>query len=276
MDFSNFAGGFNDGNMPSQSKPCASSTTTEDFSWPLNTIDPSIFTSNSSSFDIPSEGTLSTPQLIGPHYSTYTSACNEEHQICQSLCQNQISQIACSGTCLQPLLPPRVESHQYSSTIEPQPNAISPPRPDPPPKRRGRPRIYPRPEEQGHIYTPNPHHTSSNREQNRLAAQRFRARHDAYLSDLNAQAAELTTKNRLLKTRVACLREEMLELRYDVLKHAECGCGVVERYVERNLGRMVKVGEDNGEWAKEGEIGGNEAEDEGEGEGSGGGGEGGV
>jgi hypothetical protein len=41
---------------------------------------------------------------------------------------------------------------------------------------------------------------------------------------------------------VASLREEAFGERYDLLKHAEGGCGVWGRYVEGNLGRMVGVG----------------------------------
>lgn len=43
---------------------------------------------------------------------------------------------------------------------------------------------------------------------------------------------------------VTSLREEALGLRYDVLKHADCGCGVWERYVEGRLGRMGRVREE--------------------------------
>jgi hypothetical protein len=65
-----------------------------------------------------------------------------------------------------------------------------------------------------------------------------------------------------LKTRVAGLREEMLELKYDVLKHAKCGCGVMHRYLEGNLGKILDEGKKD--------EGSEERDDEKTGEGEGG------
>jgi hypothetical protein len=65
-----------------------------------------------------------------------------------------------------------------------------------------------------------------------------------------------------LKTRVAGLREEMLELKYDVLKHAKCGCGVMDRYLEGNLGKILDEGKKD--------EGSEERDDEKTGEGEGG------
>jgi hypothetical protein len=67
--------------------------------------------------------------------------------------------------------------------------------------------------------------------------------------------------------RVASLREEVLGLRYNLLRHVECGCGVLERYVEGYLVKLVGVeremGEDVGR-KKAGEEDREEKEDDGE------------
>jgi hypothetical protein len=83
------------------------------------------------------------------------------------------------------------------------------------------------------------------REQNRLAAQRFRARHDAYMSSLTSEADSLEARNDILKKEVRELREQVIELKYGVLKHGEeeCGCGIWEGFLRLSLGSGTGNGE---------------------------------
>ncbi|KAH7384405.1 hypothetical protein DE146DRAFT_760175 [Phaeosphaeria sp. MPI-PUGE-AT-0046c] len=103
-----------------------------------------------------------------------------------------------------------------------------------PKPRRGRPPLYSRSPS-----TP----TSSQevtREQNRLAARRFRARQEAYMATLNTQVEDLELKNKDLKDEVAKLREERLGLRDGMLEHGKCGCDVVEKYLVEETKRIGK------------------------------------
>ena len=73
----------------------------------------------------------------------------------------------------------------------------------------------------------------SHLEKNRVAACKCRMRKKEYINGLESRAREHSNRNRLLKEDVSLLREEMLKLKSEVLRHAGCGFGPVEKYLAR-------------------------------------------
>ncbi|KAL5115556.1 hypothetical protein ACEQ8H_006532 [Pleosporales sp. CAS-2024a] len=220
-------------------------TSLEDSPWFINAIDSSVFGSTFTQLeglDCSQPGGVFDTHSLTSEPVEQDTAGRSYHQ---PLPQSQVQESPVQGSYFDPPPMPRFDSHSSSGTSQQGPtpplsSSLSPTI-SPPPRRRGRPRIYPRPNSHEHISptTSSSLNPTYSREQNRLAAQRFRARHEAYLDNLNAQAAELTAKNKELKTKVASLREEMLGLRYDVLKHEGCGCGILNQYIDGNLEKIV-------------------------------------
>ncbi|KAF2676493.1 hypothetical protein K458DRAFT_424700 [Lentithecium fluviatile CBS 122367] len=112
----------------------------------------------------------------------------------------------------------------------------------PPKRKRGRPKSQPQMVE---AYTPEgfPFQVSSARqshlEKNRVAAHKCRMRKKDYINSLEDRARVYTTKNKALKENVAMLREEVLELKNEVLRHAGCGFWAVDEYLARCAGDLL-------------------------------------
>lgn len=116
------------------------------------------------------------------------------------------------------------------------------PNPQPPKRKRGRPKSQPQMVE---AFTADgfPFQVSSARqshlEKNRVAAHKCRQRKKEYINGLEGRAREFSTKNKALKENVAMLREEVLSLKNEVLRHAGCGFWAVDEYLARCAGDLL-------------------------------------
>lgn len=105
-----------------------------------------------------------------------------------------------------------------------------------PKRKRGRPRIYFPMDEENNIDDLGDHNSSprsSHLEKNRRAAEKSRQRRRVHTAGLTSRVADLSSKNESLKEREAVLREQVLALRNDLLCHARCKSGAIDRYIER-------------------------------------------
>ncbi|KAF1832464.1 hypothetical protein BDW02DRAFT_571023 [Decorospora gaudefroyi] len=120
--------------------------------------------------------------------------------------------------------------------------ATSSANPQPAKRKRGRPKSQPQMVE---AYTADgyPFHVSSARqthlEKNRVAAHKCRQRKKEYINGLEGRAREFSAKNKMLKENVALLREEVLGLKNEVLRHAGCGFWAVDEYLARCAGDLL-------------------------------------
>jgi len=114
--------------------------------------------------------------------------------------------------------------------------------PQPPKRKRGRPKSQPQMVE---AYTADgyPFQVSSARqthlEKNRVAAHKCRQRKKEYIHTLEDRAREFSSKNKMLKENVALLREEVLDLKNEVLRHAGCNFWAVDEYLARCAGGLL-------------------------------------
>ncbi|KAI4947322.1 hypothetical protein J4E91_006674 [Alternaria rosae] len=114
--------------------------------------------------------------------------------------------------------------------------------PQPPKRKRGRPKSQPQMVE---AFTADgyPFQVSSARqthlEKNRVAAHKCRQRKKEYINSLEGRAREFSAKNKMLKENVALLREEVLDLKNEVLRHAGCGFWAVDEYLARCAGGLL-------------------------------------
>ncbi|KAF2259414.1 hypothetical protein CC78DRAFT_585985 [Lojkania enalia] len=117
--------------------------------------------------------------------------------------------------------------------------------PQQPKRKRGRPKSQP---QVSQAYTSEgvPFTITSARqnhlEKNRVAAHKCRQRKKAYIEGLESRAREYSGKNKALKENVAMLREEVLGLKNEVLRHAGCGFWAVDEYLARCAGGLLGVG----------------------------------
>jgi hypothetical protein len=114
--------------------------------------------------------------------------------------------------------------------------------PQPPKRKRGRPKSQPQ-MVQGFTADGFPFEVSSARqshlEKNRVAAHKCRQRKKEYIGSLEGRAREFSAKNKALKESVAMLREEVLSLKNEVLRHAGCGFWAVDEYLARCAGDLL-------------------------------------
>lgn len=114
--------------------------------------------------------------------------------------------------------------------------------PEPPKRKRGRPKSQPQMVE---AYTADgfPFQVSSARqshlEKNRVAAHKCRQRKKEYIGSLESRAREFSAKNKALKENISILREEVLSLKNEVLRHAGCGFWAVDEYLARCAGDLL-------------------------------------
>ncbi|KAF2015677.1 hypothetical protein BU24DRAFT_183145 [Aaosphaeria arxii CBS 175.79] len=112
--------------------------------------------------------------------------------------------------------------------------------PQPAKRKRGRPKSQPQVAYTAEGY---PFEVSSARqshlEKNRVAAHKCRQRKKEYINGLEGRAREFSCKNKALKDNVAMLREEVLTLKNEVLRHAGCGFWAVDEYLARCAGDLL-------------------------------------
>ncbi|KAH7394769.1 hypothetical protein BKA66DRAFT_371008, partial [Pyrenochaeta sp. MPI-SDFR-AT-0127] len=108
------------------------------------------------------------------------------------------------------------------------------PSPQPPKRKRGRPKSQPQVVEactaDGFSFQVSAARQSY-LEKNRVAARKCRMRKQEYINGLEGRAREYSNKNKLLRENVALLRKEALELKSEVLRHAGCGSWPIEEYL---------------------------------------------
>jgi hypothetical protein len=123
-------------------------------------------------------------------------------------------------------------------------NATPPQDPQPPKRKRGRPKSQPQAQEgfnaEGYPF-PVSSARESHLEKNRVAAHKCRQRRKEYINSLETRSREFSTKNRELKEQVNGLREEVLNLKNVLLRHAGCGCWAIDEYLAQCAGDLLGV-----------------------------------
>ncbi|KAL6705044.1 hypothetical protein ACN47E_007303 [Coniothyrium glycines] len=80
---------------------------------------------------------------------------------------------------------------------------------------------------------------TSHLEKNRVAAEKCRQRKKEYVATLTANASVLSSKNKALKTKESNLREQLLTLKNELLRHAGCGSWAIDKYIEQSAGGQL-------------------------------------
>jgi len=89
-------------------------------------------------------------------------------------------------------------------------------------------------------------HRQSILKRNRIAASKCRAKKKAAMADLEATKKTMYTEHYQLSTTVTGLREEVLILKNELLKHGNCDCEVIQQYLTnaaKNIGNGNAQGE---------------------------------
>ncbi|KAJ4358753.1 uncharacterized protein N0V89_003337 [Didymosphaeria variabile] len=94
-------------------------------------------------------------------------------------------------------------------------------------RRRGRPRAHP-PATDASIAR------ETRLEKNRIAAEKCRRRQKSHIATITAEASTQSSKNKALKEEVAALRQELLDLKNEVLRHAGCGSWTIDQYIAQS------------------------------------------
>ena len=111
-------------------------------------------------------------------------------------------------------------------------------------RKRGRPKAQP---QTIRAYTQDgiPFMTSTRQnhlEKNRVAARKCRQHKKVYIEGLEERARIFSAKNKALKENVAILRDEVLSLKNEVLRHAGCGVWAVDEYLARCASDLLGMG----------------------------------
>ncbi|KAI8635402.1 hypothetical protein F5Y19DRAFT_10576 [Xylariaceae sp. FL1651] len=77
------------------------------------------------------------------------------------------------------------------------------------------------------------------RERNRIAAQKCRQKAKQNVSELQQRERELSQQNRLLLDYAGILREEILGLKNEILRHADCNSNVIQNYIANAARRQM-------------------------------------
>ncbi|KAJ4390528.1 hypothetical protein N0V91_011407 [Didymella pomorum] len=79
-------------------------------------------------------------------------------------------------------------------------------------------------------------------EKNRIAAEKSRQRRKEHTNGLTAEVSVLSTRNEALKAEESALREELLNLKNEILRHAGCASSIIDGYIARIAGsKLVEV-----------------------------------
>ncbi|MBE7181110.1 MAG: bZIP transcription factor [Terriglobus roseus] len=79
-------------------------------------------------------------------------------------------------------------------------------------------------------------------ERNRVAASKCRMKKKEWTSDLESQARDLAAANAQLNACALALKEEVLFLKSECLKHTDCGCDRIRQYLDRSIAGMNPSG----------------------------------
>jgi hypothetical protein len=75
----------------------------------------------------------------------------------------------------------------------------------------------------------------------RIAAAKCRERSKGHVVELVARASDLSSKNKTLKAEETALREQILNIKNEVLRHAGCGSWAIDGYVSQCAGDILGV-----------------------------------
>jgi hypothetical protein len=134
-----------------------------------------------------------------------------------------------------------VAAHYIEATGDTRQPVINP---RPLPRKRGRPRIHFPPSEVRNGNISRSQHSTSRQyhlEKNRIAAAKCRERSKEHVGELVARASDLSSKNNILKADETTLRDQVLNLKNEVLRHAVCGSWAIDAYVSRCAGDILGV-----------------------------------
>lgn len=133
-----------------------------------------------------------------------------------------------------------------SHAIEPNNSAPQPVTDCEPVKRkRGRPRLYSHPVDVQNLDSSSIHVSSARKlrlEKNRVAADKCRQRRREYTTRLVANVSKLSFHNKELKADETFLRQQVLDLKNELLGHARCGSWAIDRYIAQSAGNIFGLG----------------------------------
>lgn len=113
-------------------------------------------------------------------------------------------------------------------------------------RERGRPRLYATPpyEQSSDLYVDVASDSrKSQLKKNRIAAEKSRRRRKEHTNGLTAKVSVLSSRNEALKAEESALREELLNVKNEILGHAGCSSSIIDGYIARIAGsKMVEVG----------------------------------
>ncbi|RYC55121.1 hypothetical protein CHU98_g11088 [Xylaria longipes] len=73
--------------------------------------------------------------------------------------------------------------------------------------------------------------TNQHRERNRVAARKCRQKAKRSVAGLQQRERELSQQHRALNNYVSSLREEILDLKTEILRHSDCNSGIIQSYI---------------------------------------------
>ena len=87
---------------------------------------------------------------------------------------------------------------------------------------------------------------------NRVAASKCRQKKKEYINGLEERARDLTSKRNHLMAYVASLKDEILALKTEMLKHSDCNCVAIQEYLRREASLLSEVAEVKGyeDWCR--------------------------
>jgi hypothetical protein len=77
------------------------------------------------------------------------------------------------------------------------------------------------------------------RDRNRIAARKCRQKAKQNTSKLQERERELNQQNRMLLSFAGSLREEILDLKNEILRHSDCNCSVIQNYIANAARRQM-------------------------------------
>ncbi|GAW25962.1 hypothetical protein SAMD00023353_1700420 [Rosellinia necatrix] len=80
--------------------------------------------------------------------------------------------------------------------------------------------------------------TKRRRVQNKLAAARCRRKAKHGEDELQRRERDLLRENRILNVHASLLREEVLQLKHEILRHSQCDTGHIHRYIQRTAEQL--------------------------------------
>ncbi|KAI1756598.1 hypothetical protein F4782DRAFT_483271 [Xylaria castorea] len=78
------------------------------------------------------------------------------------------------------------------------------------------------------------------RERNRVAARKCRQKAKQNVAELQRSERELGLQNKVLRTHVRSLREDILDLKTEILKHSDCGNAIIQKYITNAARRQIQ------------------------------------